>query len=429
MEATYYALNPWWEEKDYNTGINRPEYLKRLDIFLNRKQIEVLIGSRRVGKTTLLKQFVRSLIGRGVFPGDIFYLALDHPSFSGIAISEHLRNFRKIFMRERGKKVFFFLDEVHESANWELELKSIYDMENIKIFCTGSTSALLTQQGTRLTGRQIITTVYTLSFKEFMLFRGDKPGMSEDYRYEKRVEEYLQIGGYPENVLNPSIEYMSNLLEDILARDLIRLYPIKKGIVLKDLLKLIAASSGSRTSFNKLGKALSISVDTVKGYIHHLESAFLVWSMAKWTTSHTERVYAQKKIYLWDTGLKTLLTGPTDEGAKAENAVFMELKRNQIDCGYFAESQKEVDFITGDVKKPMPVEVKYLSSFDWKEKRFSGFKLFLRRFPQTGKGLLITRRVDTVIKSNNTEIIAVPLWKFLLSSDNYFDKQNYPHFK
>ncbi len=421
METTYYALNPWWEERDYNTGINRPEYLKRLDIFLGRKQIEVLIGSRRVGKTTLLKQFIRSLVDRGVSPGDIFYLALDHPSFSGITISEHLRNFRKIFMRERGEKVFFFLDEVHESTNWELELKSIYDMENIKIFCTGSTSALLTQQGNRLTGRQIITTVYTLSFKEFMLFQGDKPSLSEDYRYEKRVEEYLQTGGYPENVLNPSIEYMSNLLEDILARDLIRLYPIKKGFVLKDLLKLIAASSGSRTSFNKLGKTLSISVDTIKKYIHHLESAFLVWPMPKWTTSHTERVYAQKKIYLWDTGLKTLLTGQTDEGAKAENAVFMELKRKQIDCGYFAESQKEVDFITGDVKKPMPVEVKYISAFDWKDRRFSGFKLFLRRFPQTRKGLLITRNVDTVIKSNHTEIIAVPLWRFLLSSDNYFD--------
>jgi len=109
METTYYALNPWWEERDYNTGINRPEYLKRLDIFLGRKQIEVLIGSRRVGKTTLLKQFIRSLVDSGVFPGDIFYLALDHPSFSGITISEHLRNFRKIFMRERGKKYFSFL--------------------------------------------------------------------------------------------------------------------------------------------------------------------------------------------------------------------------------------------------------------------------------------------------------------------------------
>jgi predicted AAA+ superfamily ATPase len=151
----------------------------------------------------------------------------------------------------------------------------------------------------------------------------------------------------------------------------------------------------------------------------------LVFFKPPWNLNRIQRVYAQKKIYLWDTGLKTLLTGPADEGAKAENAVFMELKRNQIDCGYFAESQKEVDFITGNVEKPMPIEVKYLSSFDWKDRRFSGFKLFLRRFPQTRKGLLITRGIDTVIKSNDTEIIAVPLWRFLLSSNNYLDKQNF----
>lgn len=420
MEATYYAFNPWWEEKEYEAGIERPEYLNRLDSFLDRKQIEVIIGSRRIGKTTLLKQFVKNLIQKGIPPRDIFYLALDNPSLAGITLSKHLRNLRKLFMYEREKKIFLFLDEVHESPDWEIELKSLYDLENLKIFCTGSTSALITQQGSRLTGRQIITTVYPLSFNEFILFHGDTPSLSEDYKYEKLLEEYLQTGGYPENVLNPSIEYMTNLLEDILARDLIRLYPIKKAFILKGLLKLIAASTGSRTSFNKLSKVLGISVDTVKEYINYLESAFLVRPMEKWTTSHSEKVYAQKKIYLWDSGIKTLLTGAADEGAKAENAVFMELKRNRVPCGYFAESEKEVDFIIGDTRNPMPVEVKYIPSFDWKDRRFSGIRLFLKRFPQTQKALLITKGVDTVIKSNDTEIRAVPLWSFLLSSDIFF---------
>jgi len=74
-------------------------------------------------------------------------------------------------------------------------------------------------------------------------------------------------------VLNPSVEHVANLLDDMLARDLIRLHPIKKAFVLKDLLRLIAASIGSRTSFNKLGKVLGLSVDTVKEYISYLEPA------------------------------------------------------------------------------------------------------------------------------------------------------------
>jgi len=419
MEALYYTFNPWWEGKDFESGIDRPDYLDHLPDTLKRKQVEVIIGSRRTGKTTLLKQYIKKLLQGGVSGNDIFYLALDHPSLASLPISEHLKNMRRMFMHGREKRLFLFLDEVQESPNWELELKGVYDMENLKIFCTGSTSALIKAQGGRLTGRQIITTLYPLSFGEFLLFQGQRPSVSEDYKYEKLVEDYLALGGYPEQVLNPSVEYMSNLLDDILARDLIRLYPIKKAFALKDLMRLLASSVGSRTSYNKLAKVLGLSLDTVKEYINYLESAFLVMPVEKWTTSYSEKVYAQKKVYLWDTGIKTLLTGPSDEGSKAENAVFMELQRKRVSCGYFAESEREVDFITGTTGKPCPVEVKYVSSFDWSDRRFSGVKLFLRRFPNTKRVLLITRNVETELKIDSTDISVVPLWKSLLSSEAY----------
>ena len=419
MEALYYTFNSWWEGKDFESGIDRPDYLDHLPDTLKRKQVEVIIGSRRIGKTTLIKQYIKKLLQGGVSGNDIFYLALDHPSSASLPISGHLKNMRRMFMHGREKRLFLFLDEVQESPNWELELKGVYDMENLKIFCTGSTSALIKAQGGRLTGRQIITTLYPLSFGEFLLFQGQRPSLSEDYKYEKLVEDYLALGGYPEQVLNPSVEYMSNLLDDILARDLIRLYPIKKAFALKDLMRLLASSVGSRTSFNKLAKVLGLSLDTVKEYINYLESAFLVMPVEKWTTSYSEKVYAQKKVYLWDTGMKTLLTGPSDEGSKAENAVFMELQRKRISCGYFAESEKEVDFITGTTGKPCPVEVKYVSSFDWNDRRFSGVKLFLRRFPNTKRVLLITRNVETELKLDSRDISVVPLWKFLLSCEAY----------
>lgn len=419
METVYYALNPWWEEKDFDAGVPRPEYLARLPELLKRRQIEVIIGSRRVGKTTLLKQFIKQLILNGTPPKDLFYIALDNPALSAVPVSEHLKNMRKMFMHERERKLFFFLDEVHESPDWEAELKSIYDMENIKIFCSGSTYSLITQQGSRLTGRQVVSTIFPLSFNEFILFQGGQPSLSEDYKYERLLEKYLNTGGYPEHVLNPSVEYLSNLLDDILARDLIRLYPIKKAFALKDLLKLISASVGSRVSHNKLSKTLGLAVDTVKEYVNYLESAFLLGRLEKWTTSFTERVYAQKKLYLWDTGIKTLLTGPGDEGYKAENLVFMELKKRKIDCGYFAESEKEVDFVTGNMKEPVPIEVKFLSSLDWTERRYSGLKLFLRRYSNTRECLLITKNVETEMNVNKTRIKAIPLWRFLLSSDSY----------
>ena len=298
METTYFAMNPWWELKDFDSGIDRIEYLDRLPAVISRKQIEVIVGGRRMGKTTLLRQFIKRLMQQGTDARDIFYLALDNPSLSATPLSEHLKNMRKIHSHDRERNLFLFLDEVQESVNWEGELKSLYDMEKLKIFCSGSTSALIAPERSKLTGRRIVTTLYPLAFTEFLSFQKESPSMSEDYKYESLLEEYLDKGGYPENVLNPSIEYLSNLLEDILSRDLIRIYPIKKAYALKDLLRLIASSLGSRTSFNKLGKVLGLSVDTVKEYVNYLEAAFLVKNVEKWTTSHTEKVCAQKKFYL-----------------------------------------------------------------------------------------------------------------------------------
>ncbi len=339
---------------------------------------------------------------------------MDHPALSGISISQHVRNFRKRFMHDRDRKLYIFLDEVQESPQWEAEIKALYDLESLKLFCTGSTSSLIERQAGKLTGRQIVSTVFPLSFNEYIRFRGEMPSLSQDYKYEQLADDYLHIGGYPEQALNPSQDYMANLLEDILARDLTRLYPIKKSYVLKDLLRLIAASTGSRTSFNKLSKVLGLSVDTVKEYVGYLETAFLVKTVEKWTTSYAEKIYAPKKIYLWDNGLKTLLTGSGDEGSKAENAVFMELQRNSIPCGYYAESQREVDFVVGSVADPLPIEVKYVTNFDWKDRRFDGIRLFLNRFPKAKNVLLITKSVDTTTTVDNVSLSVVPLWKFLL---------------
>ena len=418
MEALYYTLNPWWEGKEFAAGIDRDAYLRQLPTYLQRRQMEIFIGSRRTGKTTLLKQIVKNLLSRNIEAKDIIYLALDHPRLSFAPLSEHVRNFRKLFMHDRGRKIFLFLDEVQDSPQWEAELKALYDLEEVKIFCSGSTSTLLTRQEGKLTGRQIVTTIFTLSFPEYLQFRGLSPSLSEDYKYESLAEEYLSLGGYPEQVLHPSQEYLLNLLDDILARDLTRLHSLKKPFLLKELLRLIAAAAGSRTSFNKLAKVLGISVDTVKEYIGYFEMAFLIKSVEKWTTSWSEKIYAQKKIYLWDLGVKSLFTGSGDLGSKAENAVLIELLRSGISGGYFAESEREVDFVMGTAESPLPLEVKYLESFDWQDKRFAGLRLFLKRFTATRKALVVTKGAETTMEVNGVEINALPLWKFLLSRQN-----------
>ncbi len=415
MDDIYYAFNPWWENRNFDSGIPRSEYLKQIERSFARKQIDVIMGSRRVGKTTFLRQLIRKCLDRSIPPNNIFYIALDNPRISKIAISEHLRQFRKIFMHSRSRKLYLFLDEVQESPDWEAELKAIYDLENVKIVCTGSTSSLINKQGGKLTGRQIVITIYPLNFKDYLDFKKELPSKSESYKYERLFEEYLERGGYPENVLEPSEDYMNSLIDDIIARDIVRCHRINRVDVLKDLLIILASSVGSRTSFNRISKALGVTVDTVKEYMRYFEEAFLIKPLAKWSPSHKDRIYSQKKVYFYDIGIKTILTGKGDIGAKVENAVFLYLARANVKMGYYAESEKELDFACGSFKSPVATEVKYDSRIDWHDKGFKGVKLFIKRYHGTSQVNIVSKDTEKVVKEAKLKISVIPAWKYLIS--------------
>lgn len=384
----YFVFNPWWEGQILETGILRTAYLSGLEKRLPRKQIELITGGRRVGKTTILKQIVARLLKNKVKPEEIFYVSCDYARAIGVSVSDHLTAFRQIFSHGREKKLYLFFDEVQDSPNWQNELKSLYDGENLKIFCSGSTSALISSHGGKLTGRQINTIIYPLDFAEFLEFRHVKAKKSEGYLLEAEAEKYLTVGGYPENVLNPSVEYLSALLEDIFTRDLGRIYPIRNPGVVRDLYKLLAAGVGSRTSFNKLANVLGISVDTVKDYVGYFEASFLVGKLETWSSSYFKRAYAAKKIYLLDNGMKTLLTGEGDWGVKAESAIYWKLKKENQKLGYLFENNKEVDFVTEKQK----IEVKYTSDRE--------------KLPKDKNLLVVTKNLE----GKNL----IPLWEFLL---------------
>jgi predicted AAA+ superfamily ATPase len=414
MEETYFAMNPWWEGRASETGIPRPEYLAHLRAALSRRQIELVMGGRRVGKTTLVRQLLAQCLAEGAAPRDVLYLALDHPRLAGTHLSEHVRFFRSLFGHERSRRLWLVFDEVQESPDWETELKALHDLENVKLICTGSTAALLASQGGKLTGRQALLTVYPLSFREFLRFRGYEFSRAEDYRFVSAAEEYLETGGYPEQVLQPTDSYLAQLLQDIIARDLMRRGHIRRPEVAVDLMRLLAAGTGTRTSHSRLSRLLGVAVDTVKDYLSYLAEAYLVGALEKWTTSHIERVYAQRKVYLLDTGLKSVLTGKGDLGAKAEAVVFADFVRRGFPCGYYAESEREVDFVSGSHSAPAAVEVKYENAFAWEDRRFDGVRLFLRRFPACRQVTVVTRDAAGEVSAGRVRVTAVPLWQYLL---------------
>lgn len=411
MDAVYNKMNPWWENRRFDTGIKRAVFDEIISKALKRRQIELISGARRTGKTTLLKQLVSAHLK--IYGADsVFYVNLEDPALSGTAIRGHIKNFRAKFGHRQDKKIALFFDEVQESKNWETELKSIYDSEDVKIFVTGSTSHLISLRGGKLTGRQATTILYPLDFSEYVGFKKLTASSAEDYLSEKNLDSFLQEGGYPELVLHDPPDYLQNLVQDVITRDIIRYFKPRKDREVFGLFTLLCAAMGTRVSYSRFKRVLGISVDTVKDYIGYFEMAYMMSVLEKWSDSPNDRIYANKKIYLYDTGFKTVIDPKKDVGVKAENALYIHLRKKGVRMGYFAESSREVDFIIETRGGPLPVESKYTDELEDNDIRLSGLKLYIKK-NSPKKAYVITRSVEKDFKIGSTSVAAVPLWKVL----------------
>lgn len=411
MDANYHKANPWWKNKGFETGIKRSIYNEIAEKSKKRGQIEIITGSRRTGKTTLMKQLISEYL-KDNDPETILYLNLEDPALSATPISGLLRNFRAGFNHTTDKRLFLFFDEVQESKEWDTQLKSIYDSENVKMFVTGSTSHMISMRGGKLTGRQATTCLYPLDFNEYLQFKNAEISGAEDYLYENVLDEYLQEGGYPEKVLKNPPDYMQNLTQDIITRDIIRYFKPRKDREVFGLFTLLCAALGSRVSYSRFKSVLGITVDTVKEYLGYFEMAYLVSTLEKWSDSPNDKIYANRKVYLYDTGFKTALDAKKNTGAKAENALYIYLRKKGFDMGYFAENEREVDFIINAPEGPVAVESKYVDELDENDTRLAGLRLFIRKH-NPASACVVTRSVEKEYKIGAAKVKIIPLWKVL----------------
>jgi len=310
MEELFYEFNPWWEEKYKLIGVKRDKYLSFLEHNLNNKDIILLTGLRRVGKSTLLKQLIFSLINdHKIDPKKICYLSLDSFSFKDKSISDLVREFRKINNLKINDKIYLFFDEVTYKDSFKEELKNLYDLGNSKIFATSSSASKLIDKKALLTGRSRTLEVEPLDFQEFLLFKSYNPKKSEKYLLEKHFEEYMEYGGMPEYVLTKDPEYITNLTKNIIYKDIIAKYNLRDNDAIEDLFRLLCERVGKPVSYNKLSNVLGISKNSVKNYIDYFKETYLFYIIEKDAKSLNERIVDNKKIYCADIGIKNVVTG------------------------------------------------------------------------------------------------------------------------
>lgn len=411
MNEILNLLNPWWFNRRFDTGIERPKYIVKLLKSLTHKRATLVVGSRRVGKTTLLYQIIAKLLKKGVSPHHILYALMDHPQISVFKIYDLVREFRKQFNLNRRTKIYLFFDEIQYVSDWEREVKALHDAENVKIFLSGSASAELILKSPYLTGRIEKVNVCPLDFKEFLSFKKIKVSETETYKLEKQVDEYLRIGGYPEYVLERDSAYFSDLINNILFKDIVSLYRLRNPQLLKDLVLLLADRVGHHTTYAKLASVLSLKVDTVKEYIFYLKNTFLIDELPRFTSSRGARIYGPKKFYVWDNGILFHLLGKLSYGSAFEQTVFNFLK-TKSGLGFYYEDKKEVDFVVRENKGIELWEAKY--EID-ESKLSQKIKIYVKiaKEKKAKKIVFVTKSLAKINRVGEISVEYVPLWKLV----------------
>lgn len=355
-------FNTWWFESYQPDFIVRKKYINPLETHLNKKTITFLVGLRRVGKTTLMHQLIDILINqKKVNQKNILYVSLEHPAFKKMSLMDLVEEFRKINGLSIKEKVFLFFDEVHYKEDFMRDLKIIYDHENVKVFASASNSIALQDIKAYSTGRTQKIVIEPLDFNEYLMFKNINIKEYDSHLLYNHFEEYLFTGGMPEFVLTQDPEYIINLVEDIIYKDIVGKYKIRDISSLKDLFILLCERTGKPMTYNKIAKILNISKDTVKEYIGYFTSTYLFYLIEKEAKSLNEAKYAPKKVYIVDNGIRTVFIGEKDKGSLFENCVFQTIKKHKP--SYVQKNSVEIDFYY----KQTLLEVKYRKNVETKQ--------------------------------------------------------------
>lgn len=365
MENLLYQYNPWWDE-DYKLHdiIERTRYIKFLKDNIDNKHIIFLTGLRRVGKTTLMKIVIKELLDHNIDKKKILYVSVDDYLLCKNNIFEILDEYRKIHKLKVDEKIYLFLDEITYQKDYHQQLKNLYDKYNIKIFATSSSSSLLKDKKAFLTGRSITIEVKPLDFEEYKVFKRIEIKKKDDILNESYFKDYMKEGGLPENVLNPSRDYLMNLIDDIIQKDITAFRGLKNHQLMRDYYILLMERSGKQLSINKIANILKISPDTARRYLNYFEETYLIHLLSRWGKTNA-RLLSPKKIYACDLGIKYIFVGERDYGSYFENYIYLKL-RNKKKIYYLYENGIEIDFYTSD---KILLESKYNAELNEKQKK------------------------------------------------------------
>ena len=376
--------NPWWTEPTAQwlpAEWKERAYLDGLLGLVNQKEVNravILMGPRRVGKTVMITQAISRLIGDGVEGRSVFYVSVDNPVFTNIALDRLLQFYLEVVERKPTERLFVFIDEVQYLRDWERHLKSLVDSyPRIRFVASGSAAAALSRKSKESgAGRFTDFILPPLNFVEFLHFRDFNLKRRRLAGLNEELVAYANFGGFPESVMIETVRdhmarFVANdVIDKVLLRDIPSLYGIPDPQDLKRLFAVLAYNTGQEVSLEKLAMTSGIAKNTLRRYIEYLVAAFLVQTVDR--VDQTSRRFMRAthfKVYLPNPSIRAALFG----NVSAPDEIFGKIAESLI-VSQYAQSWEsnvlryarwddgEVDFVLMDEATQKPfraVEVKW----------------------------------------------------------------------
>jgi predicted AAA+ superfamily ATPase len=446
-----YDYNPWWIDSAYQVDesnlIKREIFQKGIE-YLSLPQIEALVGLRRTGKTTILKQLIAKLLREGTPPPNILFFPFEE---SGVTLKEEsleevLYAYTEKFLRKKiyevNEKTYLVLDEVQYVPAWQDILKRFYDAnKNFKFVISGSSSLFIREESKEsLAGRVMEIACPPFSFAEFLKLKkmGAFPHFVPTFEMENLTQEKSQIeqalrafsdkgqawfvdylikGEFPEAIDFPLVtfrEYLNaSIWSKIIEKDIPKIYKVEKVDELKNIFLAACRESADIFSPASWSQDFGVSLPTLDNYLGYLEKANLLKVSLNFSKGFRRGPRSLKKIFVASPNFTAAALGLSDKnplfmkvaGKLAETAVFNVLSR-LADVYFWRVRDKEVDFILSFPQGVLPVEVKYQSRITTAE--ISSLLAYCKK-KKLSRALVITKDEIGLDEIQGISVFKVPI--------------------
>ena len=317
----------------------------------DKNVIKVVTGIRRCGKSSLLRMFCQKVLTEGVTEEQVQELNfedLDNEPFLNYKVL--YAHVKENLCKDRMNYLFF--DEIQMVDNFQKVIDSLFLLDNVDIYVTGSNAYLLSGEiATLLTGRYVEIKLFPFSFKEYL------SALPDDTNLETAYRNYVEEGAFPyvlqlRQDKEMVREYLLGLYNTIVLKDVVSRRKITDVMMLQSVVRFLADNIGNISVIKRISDTMTslgrkITSHTVENYISALTDSYIFYAVSRYDAKGKQLLKTGQKIYLADVGLRQVVNGTKggDLGHILENIVYLELARRggAIYVGKMGDA--EIDFV------------------------------------------------------------------------------------